>query len=755
MNHLLTGTKKILALMLSVAAVLILVSCGTATTTPANSNIPAEINQYTNDWPLPNKDFANTRATTNSAINSGNVKTLGVAWAVPLSGQGIYGGASTGPIIMGDTAYIQDLSNNIFAIDIATGAIKWQALFNSSNIGPNGIAAGYGKIFGSSDPYNIVALDMKTGKQIWQTQVSTQPTTGVDIQPGVYGNLVFISTVPGTSGGDFYSGGGSGSIYALDQATGKIKWSFDTVDSANIWGNAAVNSGGGAWYTPAIDTAAGTMFWGIGNPAPWPGTADFPNGSSRPGPNLYTNSMVALDPASGSLKWYSQVKPHDLFDADFQISPVLASATVNGTTQDIVIGAGKLGNVVAFNRNTGAVLWSTPVGKHQNDNLAEVPAGKTVQVYPGYLGGVETPMAYAKGKIFASVVNVYTEYSPTSVTGVESFAKGTGDFVAIDVNTGKILWDNSLKMPGFAGATVINDLVFTATFDGMMYAYNIDTGAQVWSWQAPGPVNAWPSAAGDTLLVPVGLATPFPVLIALKPGATAPTLTMLPLNEQSVETGNVTVSAMAFNTTLVNKIGQANVSSESHLLYFMDRDPIASPGQPAIPATGAYGVSANTTWTFSNVAPGTHTFSVELVNNDNTALNPVVSSKVTVTVTSPVPKITIVTPANQSSLPPGDVTITVGVNNFTLGNSTANADGQGHLVYYMDVVAPTKPGEAAVTTAGTYAAAAATSYTWNNVPAGTHTFSVELVNNDGTPLSTPLVAKIVIRVGTGSSGVGP
>ncbi|MDD5190974.1 MAG: PQQ-binding-like beta-propeller repeat protein, partial [Dehalococcoidales bacterium] len=337
----------------------------TTVTTPVTApatNIPPEITQYAKDWPLPNKDYGNTRATKDSGISSGNVANLGVAWSFPLVGQGIFGSASTMPIIMGNTVFVQDLGNNIFALDLTTGKVKWQKLYNESNIGPNGIAVGYGKVFGSSDPFTIAGLDMTTGAEVWSTPISTQPTTGTDIQPGLYAGLVLTSTVPGSSAGDFYSGGSSGIIYALDQQTGKVVWSFNTVDSADIWGNKDVNSGGGAWYPPAVDTTSGLTFWGIANPAPWPGTAQFPNGSSRPGPNLYTNSMLALDGTTGKLNWFTQVTPHDLFDLDFQCSPILTSANINGKQQDIVIGGGKSGRVVAFNRTTGAILWETIVG---------------------------------------------------------------------------------------------------------------------------------------------------------------------------------------------------------------------------------------------------------------------------------------------------------------------------------------------------------------------------------------------------------
>jgi outer membrane protein assembly factor BamB len=266
------------------------------------------------------------------------------------------------------------------------------------------------------------------------------------------------------------------------------------------------------------------MYWGVGNPAPWPGTEEFPNGTSRPGPNLYTDSILALNHQDGKLLWFKQVRPHDLFDLDFQISPVLATATINGVKRDIVIGAGKLGKVFAFDRKSGEILWETSVGEHKNDDLTELPEG-TTRVLPGALGGVETPMAYAEGTLFVPIVNLFSDYTPAAFDfSTFDFTKGTGELVAIDVNNGKIIWDQRLDSINVGAATVVNDIVFTSTFDGKIYAFNCKTGDQVWNYQAPGGINGWPAVAGDTIIFPVGLGNP-PVLIAFRLGAITPTTT--------------------------------------------------------------------------------------------------------------------------------------------------------------------------------------------------------------------------------------
>ncbi|NPV63778.1 MAG: PQQ-binding-like beta-propeller repeat protein [Methanotrichaceae archaeon] len=475
--------------------------------------VPPEVLQYSMDWPLPNKDYDNSRASFDVNINSENAKSLKMVWSVPINASSLFGGASSNPLIMGNTVYLQDLQSNVYSLNLMDGRLNWQQIYNLTTIGPNGPAVGWGKVFFAKGVYKISALDRETGNMIWERNISDKSTVGIDIQPAVYNHTVYVSTVPGTSAEDFYSGGSIGVIYALDQQSGRIKWNFSTVDTPDLWGNREVNSGGGCWYTPSVDLKTGIMFWGVGNPAPWPGTPRFPNGSSRPGPNLYTNSILALDSSDGRLVWYNQVNPHDILDLDFQIPPILARAEIGGTAQEIVIGAGKLGKIYAFNRSTGCTLWTTIVGTHLNDQLAKLPQGVT-KVYPGYFGGVETPMAYAEGVVFVPYLDLYTNYTDSSIVEAQSFDQAKGGLVAIDVETGKILWEKTFDSINVGGATVINDLVFTATFDGTIYAFLREDGREAWRFEAPAGINAWPAVAGDSIVWPCGTGGR-PSLIAL------------------------------------------------------------------------------------------------------------------------------------------------------------------------------------------------------------------------------------------------
>ncbi len=600
---------------------------------PSDKAIPPEAAQYSKDWPLPNKDYSNTRATKDSSINSGNVKDLGVGWSFPIPGVGAYGGAASTPLILGNTVYFQDLKANVFALDLQNGKAKWSKMYDiSAVVGPNGPAVAYGKVFVAKDLYSMVALDINSGEELWSTKLSDVKTTGIDIQPTAYDGLIYTSTVPGTAD-IFYAPGGIGVIYALDQKDGSVKWNFSTVDSPDLWGHPEVNSGGGCWYTPSIDLATGIMYWGIANPAPFPGTEQWPSGSSRPGPNLYTDSMMALEHRTGMMSWYKQVLQHDLFDYDFQIAPILASAKINGKQQDIVIGAGKMGRVYAFNRGTGEILWSANVGEHNgNDQLDRLPPG-TTKVIPSALGGVETPMAYSDGIVYVPVVDLPMDWTPTKLDfSSVNFSSSKGELAAIDASTGKTLWNKVFDSLNVGGATVVNDLVFTATYGGNIYAFKKDTGEQLFQYKAPAGINAWPAVAGDTIIWPAGVGGT-PMLVALKIGAkdvpaSSPALAIIKPNKGStILAGDIETAVKVSNFNLVHKPGDANVKGEGHLIYYLDVEPPTDPLLPAFTSTGTYGADYGTSHIWMGVAPGAHTFAVQLVNNDHTPLRPPVIAR--------------------------------------------------------------------------------------------------------------------------------
>lgn len=455
------------------------------------------------EWPTAGRDLRNTRAVPDATITTRTVGRVAERWRTPLAG---FGSLSTVPIVVDDTVYLAGGSGQVGALDVATGEVRWTSEATGFNIGPYGVAVDDARVYGLDGSNGVVALDRATGARLWATDVTATPSTGIDVQPVVVGDMVIVSSVPVSLGG-IYEPGDRGVITALDAATGTVRWTFDTV-KGDLWGHPEVNSGGGAWYPPAVDEARGLVYVGVANPAPFPGTPEYPNGTSRPGDNLYTDSLVALDLETGALEWFHQVTAHDLFDRD-QVHALIAEAR----GREVVVSAGKSGVLVGLAPRTGRVRWETEVGRHERDDLAALD-GPTV-VYPGTYGGVLTPPATADGVVYAAVVNAPATLRPdeTAYFGAE-LGTADGEVVAVDARTGKIRWSTEVPGDPLGGTTVVGDLVMTALVDGTVLALNRASGEIVRTWALGGGVNGWMAVLGDVMLVPVGMLRP-PELVAL------------------------------------------------------------------------------------------------------------------------------------------------------------------------------------------------------------------------------------------------
>jgi outer membrane protein assembly factor BamB len=496
--------------LLRLAPVAVLIAAGAVTSTGLASSSaargapPPEFAEFASQWPAHNLDLSNTRSTTASPIDSSNVSKLAAKWRFKLTGAGAFGAFSSAPIVLGNTVYLQDLSSNVYALNRETGMVRWKHLFDSTSVGPNGVAYGYGMLFGATET-KAFALNPETGRLLWSRKLIRNGKEGIDMTPVVYDHTVLLSTIPGNAK-TFYAGNGDGIVYALGVNTGKVKWSFNTIaDGSRLWGHPKVNSGGGLWYPPAVDKA-GRVFLTVANPAPFPGTTKYPNGSSRPGPNLYTDSLVALDGSTGKLLWFRQVVRHDIRDYDLQDSPIVGTIPVGGTPTEVVFAAGKMGRVVAYQAADGKRLWETPVGRHLNDT--GLLGKKPTLVLPGELGGVETPMAYDGSSLYVPVVNLGFRYTSSSVKPASKAGLfgGTGQLVALDPTTGAARWTRTFTSADYGAATVSHDVVFTSTLDGKIYALSTKDGSTLWSAQAPAGVNAFPAIDGKLLLV--GAAAP-------------------------------------------------------------------------------------------------------------------------------------------------------------------------------------------------------------------------------------------------------
>ncbi len=372
---------------------------------PANPAVAA-------GWTLPGGNLANTRDVA-SAITSSDVSRLGVAWCVRIQSTGKRGAAgvsdgyATTPVVVNGVVYLQDLESNVMAIRLATGKVLWTHDYNSINGGPDGVNVAGGVVYAATDKA-AVALSAATGRQLWSRTLTGNDLEGIDMAPGYHDGTVYVLTVPVNPNRGQYLGGARLTLWALDAATGAPQWSWDEVQ--DLWGNPAINSGGGLWDPPSFDSQ-GNIYIGIANPGPigqtgWP--HGYPWGTSRPGPDLYTDSVVKLSP-QGKLLWYYQLTPHDLYDWDLQNSPVLTTA--HG--QPVVIDGGKAGILIELSARTGKLLWKLPVGVHsghENDGLitefakptAHIPLPAKFSLEPGVFGGVESQLATNGLTIFAA-----------------------------------------------------------------------------------------------------------------------------------------------------------------------------------------------------------------------------------------------------------------------------------------------------------------------------------------------------------------
>jgi alcohol dehydrogenase (cytochrome c) len=488
-------------------------------------------------WTLPGGNLQNTRDVA-SPISSTNVSQLGVAWCVPIESTGAAlsagrtDGYATTPVVVGGVVYTQDLESNVMAIKLATGKVLWTHDYSSPNGGPDGVNVVNGVVYAGTND-SAVALSATTGRQLWSRKLIGNDHEGIDMAPGYYNGTVYVSTVPVNPTVGEYLGGGAGTLWALNAQTGAPEWSWDEVQ--NLWGNPHVNSGGGLWDPPSFDSA-GDIYMGIANPGPiaqngWP--KGYPWGTSRPGPNLYTDSVVKLSP-QGKLLWYYQLTPHDIYDLDLQNSPVLTTAG----GQSVVIDGGKAGILIELSAQTGKLLWQLPVGVHtghDNDGLltenatptSHIPLPAKYLLEPGVFGGIESQLATNGSTTFAAVNNLGVPLTAHGVAEssqafIASIGKASGEMVAVNQETGKVVWDVHLPSTPYGAAAVTNDVVFTTTYSGYLYAFDATTGAVLLKTPLSAGSNAPVTVDGDYVIAGAGVPLSSgdqPMIIAYRLGA--------------------------------------------------------------------------------------------------------------------------------------------------------------------------------------------------------------------------------------------
>ena len=360
-----------------------------------------------------------------------------------------------------------------------------------------------------------------------RTRASTWP-------PGCNNGTVYISTVPGNAKG-FYQGNGQAILWALNSKSGAAQWKWEEVPK-DLWlkAHTNINSGGGQWYPPSFD-AKGDVYLGVANPAP-PRCQGLPLGS-RPGPDLYTDSIVKLDHTTGKLQWYYQLTPHDINDWDLQNSPILTTA--NG--KRVVIDGGKAGIVVAVDQNTGKLLWKTPVGTHNghdHDGLLTPAQPKAKLKFPyestRILGGVESQLASDGTNVYAAVNNLASTYTNNTQGRhqiQDALQQGHRESSPLDQATGKIAWDHKFNQSPYGAASLTNDVALHDDVRRHTSGRSHEDRQDLWSAKLPAGTNTPVAIAGDTYhrrLVPAGQGSegrhrrlPAPVLMSLPGGGSA------------------------------------------------------------------------------------------------------------------------------------------------------------------------------------------------------------------------------------------
>jgi outer membrane protein assembly factor BamB len=452
------------------------------------------------DSRYPNVDVSNTRHAI-SSIEGSTVSGLVMDWTLPITAQAsFYGSYFASPVVADGVVYSQDQASNVQAIDLESGDVLWEKSYEAPIEGPNGVVVANGRVYGATQA-DAFGLDAKTGKELWSTTLLGDRSEQISMAPGYRDGTVYVSTSPAPP----FDGGEAGVLWALDGKTGKKKWSFETVPD-DLWGNPDINFGGGLTHTPAFDDR-GSMYFSVGIPGPIPGTKRYPWGSSRPGPNLYTNSVVKLDAETGRLRWFHQLTPHGL--CNWTLGPPVLLKTGK---RDLVIVGGRSGMVTALDRQSGRLVWRRPVGLHNGhdeDGLIAMRGEYSrlklpMTVFPGRFGGVAAQLSANESTIFVPVVNLATRL--VGQQNGNDVPPASGELVALDAATGATKWKQRLPSPPYGATTVTNDLLFATSVDGALYAFDNSSGEQVWKTRLPAGIDAGITISGDTLLAAAGYA---------------------------------------------------------------------------------------------------------------------------------------------------------------------------------------------------------------------------------------------------------
>jgi alcohol dehydrogenase (cytochrome c) len=460
-------------------------------------------------------DYSGQRFSTLDQINTQNVRQLKPAWVFQAGVIGLIATPATysfeaAPIVVDGVMYVSGWDGYVWALDAANGKLLWQyrhaipldVPLCCGNVN-RGVAVARGKIFVATQNGQIVALDATTGKEVWQ-QAFVDPRAGesATLAPLVVKNVVIV----GSSGAEY---GVRGHIDAFDTETGKRVWRRYNVPKpgetgSESWGGeqAWARGGGTAWITGTYDPELDLVFWGVGNPGP-----DFA-GSVRPGNNLYTSSVVALDPDDGSLRWHYQWTPHDVWDYDGVNENILFEQD----GRKLLAHFDKNGHLFILDRTNGAFVRATKFGRAtwgDIDAAGKVavrtsPTPEGAHICPGPAGLKEWPHASYNPEtrlLYTPVVEVCGTYKlkPTKFAEsmpywggeVELDKEQWGHVKAFDPATGREVWSWRGEHPMVASLlSTAGDLVFAGEPNGNFNAFHARTGELLWQFNTGSGIHS-------------------------------------------------------------------------------------------------------------------------------------------------------------------------------------------------------------------------------------------------------------------------
>lgn len=500
-----------------------------------------------NNWPEYHRTFNAWRYSPLEQINKANVKKLKLSW-IHQPGTITHGLQAT-PIVIDGVMYSIGPDNNVFALNAATGKILWrytakldpivkEVFYGSAS---RGVTVGRGKVYVGSLDGRFIALDQKTGKELWSTQLTNLKAE--------YGAL--FSSPPQLAGNVLYGGttGGDqpiiGKIFAVNADTGERVWTFEIPkDDKNSWpGDSRKVGGGSAWLPGTYDARTDTIYIGTSNAAP-----DF-NNDNRRGDNLYTATLLALDPKTGKVKWHRQEVPMDTWDFDAVYESLLVP---DGKGGESLVHLNKNGFVYVMNKDTGAIKNAWQFTENMNwakgvDPKTGLPidpvypeAGKQKLHCPNLLGarswnhGAYNPktklwyshamelcntVTSAKGDdIPKGISALYLGLSEITLTNPPG-KKGDGWLGAFDPLTGKQAWKIRFELPPLSSVlATAGGLVFTGDMVGNLYAFDADNGKELWKFNAGSGARGGPISYAvngkQYIAIPTGLGSHAPGFMA-------------------------------------------------------------------------------------------------------------------------------------------------------------------------------------------------------------------------------------------------